>query len=224
MSPPGRPKGEIRSAQHEGDPMSPPGRPKGEIRSAQHEGDPMSPPGRPKGEIRSAQHEVTPMQPRRWWPYPWLSALQAAAWLLLQQSLALPQLITATVLGWGLPRLLPGFLGPPARVYAWGALLRLLVVVLCDIVVSNFVVARLVLWPGAKPQPLWVPVTLEITHPLGIALFASIITMTPGTVSCVVDEAGRRILVHALDGSDPAAMATQMKQRYEQPLMEILEP
>ena len=39
--------------------MSPPGRPKGEYRSAQHEGCLMSPPGRPKGEYRSAQHEGT---------------------------------------------------------------------------------------------------------------------------------------------------------------------
>ena len=44
MSPPGRPKGEYRSAQHEGTPNSPPGRPKGEYRSAQHEGTPNSPP------------------------------------------------------------------------------------------------------------------------------------------------------------------------------------
>jgi 16S rRNA (guanine527-N7)-methyltransferase len=38
MSPPGRPKGEYRSAQREGTPASPPGRPKGEYRSAQREG------------------------------------------------------------------------------------------------------------------------------------------------------------------------------------------
>ena len=42
MSPPGRPKGEYRSAQHEGTPVSPPGRPKGEYRSAQHEGNPLT--------------------------------------------------------------------------------------------------------------------------------------------------------------------------------------
>ena len=42
MSPPGRPKGEYRSAQHAGCPMSPPGRPKGEYRSAQHAGCLMS--------------------------------------------------------------------------------------------------------------------------------------------------------------------------------------
>jgi hydroxymethylglutaryl-CoA lyase len=63
MSPPGRPKGEYRSAQHEGGPASPPGRSKGEYRSAQHEGGPASPPGRPKGEYRSAQHEGGPASP-----------------------------------------------------------------------------------------------------------------------------------------------------------------
>ena len=36
--------------------MRPPGRPKGEYRSAQHEGIQLRPLGRPKGEYRSAQH------------------------------------------------------------------------------------------------------------------------------------------------------------------------
>jgi len=35
--------------------MSPPGRPKGDYRSAQHEGTPVSPHGRPKG-TRTAVH------------------------------------------------------------------------------------------------------------------------------------------------------------------------
>ena len=41
MSTPGRPKGEYRSAQHEGSPIRPKGRPEGEYRSAQHEGSPV---------------------------------------------------------------------------------------------------------------------------------------------------------------------------------------
>ena len=164
------------------------------------------------------------MKPAGAWPRPLLSALVAVSWLLLNQSLALPQLITATVLAWGLPQLLYGFLGPAARVHAWGTVLRLTGVVLWDIVLSNFTVARLVLHPGARPQPLWVPVPLDIQHPLAVSLFATIITTTPGTVSCVVDLEGRQILVHALDGAGPAAMAQQMKQRYEQPLREIFEP
>jgi hypothetical protein len=46
--------------------MSPPGRPKGEFLSAQHEGTPVSPPGRPEDAFRLAQHQGTPM--RRWRP------------------------------------------------------------------------------------------------------------------------------------------------------------
>jgi hypothetical protein len=78
MSPPGRPKGEYRSAQHEGRPIRPPGSPKGEYRSAQREGGPNRPPGRPKGEYRSAQHEGSPLRARRCLRRLLLAALIAA--------------------------------------------------------------------------------------------------------------------------------------------------
>lgn len=160
------------------------------------------------------------MKPR-WFAHPVLSLLLAAAWLLLQQSAAPAQLITAAVLGLVTPRLLHGFLGEPVRPRAWGSALRLVRVVLWDIVVANFTVARIVLSPGARPQPAWVVVPLAVQHPSAISLFATIITMTPGTVSCVVDVPRRQILVHALDCSDTAAAAADMKARYEAPLKEI---
>jgi CDP-glycerol glycerophosphotransferase len=54
MSPPGRPKGSYRSAQHEGTPMSAPGRSQALIPEPPGgEGFAMSPPGRPKGSYRS---------------------------------------------------------------------------------------------------------------------------------------------------------------------------
>jgi len=68
MSPPGRPKGEYRSAQREGTPVSPPGRPKGEYRSAQREGTPVRPPGRPKGEYRSTRTPPLTVPSLTIWP------------------------------------------------------------------------------------------------------------------------------------------------------------
>ncbi len=156
-----------------------------------------------------------------WLAHPVLSVLLAVAWLLLQQSLAPGNLITAVVLGLLVPRLLHGFLGAPVQVRSWGAVLRLVLVVLWDIVVANFTVARIVLSPWSRPQPAWVKVPLDIEHPTAISLFATIITTTPGTVSCVVDAAQRHILVHALDCSDVGAAAADMKARYEAPLKEI---
>ena len=67
MSPPGRPKGEYRSAQRVGSVSCPPGRPKGLVtqtsRSAQRVGSVSCPPGRRKGLVtqtrRSAQRADT---------------------------------------------------------------------------------------------------------------------------------------------------------------------
>jgi len=161
------------------------------------------------------------MKPRGWLPHPVLSALLVLGWLMLQQSLAPAQIVTALVLGWGVPRLVHGFLGDPLHIRSWRSAWRLFFIVLWDIVVSNITVARIVLSPFSNPQPAWVPIMLDVTHPTAITLLATIITTTPGTVSCVVDDERRLILVHALDCTDPAAMAREIKQRYESPLKEI---
>ena len=168
-----------------------------------------------------------------WLPHPVLSVLLAVVWLLLQQSLALPQLITAALLGWAVPRLVGGFLGGagrgvarPSRRGHWHRLriaLRLAGVVLWDIGVSNLAVARLLLSPRALPQPAWVLLPLDLQHPDAIALLATVITMTPGTVSCVVDERARQILVHVLAGAEPAALVALIKQRYERPIGALFE-
>lgn len=156
-----------------------------------------------------------------WLAHPVLSLMLAGCWLLLQQSLAPGNLITAALLGLLLPRLLHGFVGAPTKPRSWAAVLRLTGVVVWDIVVANVTVARIVLSPASRPQPAWVTVPLDTRHPTAISLFATIITTTPGTVSCVIDEQRRTILVHALDCRDTAAAAADMKARYERPLMEI---
>ncbi len=156
-----------------------------------------------------------------WFDHPVLSLLLAASWLALSHSLALVHLLSAILIGLVVPRLIGGFLQPADRLH-WPSALRLLFVVLWDIVVSNIAVARLVLGSMDKPTPLWIEVPLASRHARLNALFASIITTTPGTVSCVVDEAKGVIWVHALNGDDPQAMAADMKQRYETPLMRAL--
>ncbi|MCW5635807.1 MAG: Na+/H+ antiporter subunit E [Rubrivivax sp.] len=145
----------------------------------------------------------------------------AAVWLLLRQSVAPADLLFAVVFGIGVPRLAHDFLGPPARPRALVRAVGFTFVVLWDIVVSNVTVARIVLDPWSAPQPAWVPVPLATRHPLAISLLAAIITTTPGTVSCIVDDEAGQILVHALDCRDAAALAAQIKDRYERPLMEI---
>ena len=160
---------------------------------------------------------------RRLLPHPVLSAGLAVVWLLLQQSLAPAHLISGAILGIVAPLLVQGFLGPAARLRAWAEVARLTAIVLWDIVVSNVVVARIVLDPSSRPRPAWVRVPLRTRHPTATTLLAAIITTTPGTVSCVVDDERWEILVHALDTDDPQALVEQIQQRYETPLRRIFE-
>jgi multicomponent K+:H+ antiporter subunit E len=162
------------------------------------------------------------MKPPAFVAHPALTVVLAASWLLLQQSLAPAHLLSAAVLGVVLPRLLGRFLPATVRVRWWPAV-RLLQRVLWDIVMSNITVARQVLGPLAALQPAWVVVPLVLTHPTGMALLAAIITTTPGTVSCHIDEERREILVHALHCTDPAQLAQDIQARYETLLLAIFE-
>ena len=162
------------------------------------------------------------MKPQGWLVHPWLSALLALTWLLLQRSVEPVHLLSAALIGLILPRLLHSFLPPAAPIRIKPAL-RLTRYVLWDILMSNITVARLVLGSNSQLRPAWVPVPLDLTHPTAISLFATIITTTPGTVSCTIDEDRRIILVHALDCADAVQMAADMKARYEVLLMAIFE-
>jgi multicomponent K+:H+ antiporter subunit E len=164
--------------------------------------------------------ERLPARKAGWFDHPVLSVLLGASWLALSHSVELVHLLSALLIGLILPRLLHPFLTPADHI-DWMAALRLTAVVLKDIVLSNITVAKLVLGPMSKPKPAWLPVPLATDHPRINALFATIITTTPGTVSCVIDEQRHEILVHALNCDDAQAMIDDMKNRYEVPLMQI---
>ena len=141
-------------------------------------------------------------------------------WLLLNGATP-GQALLGVALGIGLPLLLPPPAFPAPRLRAPIAAARLVLVVLHDIVKANIEVALRILGPESAIRPAFVWVPLALRSPQGIAVFASIITMTPGTLSCEVSEDRRWLLVHALHAEDPAAIAAEVKARYEAPLLEV---
>ena len=165
---------------------------------------------------------ASPSEPRRvgWFDHPVLSLLLGVSWLAISRSIEPVHILSAVLIGLVVPRLLAGFLRQGNPVH-WPTAVALTLVVLKDIVLSNITVARLVLGRMDTPQPAWLEVPLACEHPRVNALFASIITTTPGTVSAVVDEQRHCIWVHALNCDDAQAMIDDMKTRYEAPLMRI---
>ena len=158
---------------------------------------------------------------KRWFPHPVVSCLVLTVWLGLHSSLAPIHIAGGVLLAGLVPPLLHRSLDGAGRTRRPGVAIRLAGVVLWDIVTANVAVARRVLGPMSRLRPGFIEVPLDLAHPDAVALLASIIAITPGTVVADIDEARSRILVHVLDLADPNALVSEIKHRYERPLKEI---
>ncbi len=161
---------------------------------------------------------------KRLLPAPLLSVALFVLWLLLNRTMGLGHVLLALLLALVIPVFTAGLRPVPVRIRKPGVALRLLLTVVGDSVQSNIAVVRLLLTPGRpKHAPAFVHVPLDMRDPNALALLALIVCITPGTAWAELSRDRATLLLHALDVSDAGAMALQIKERYERPLMEIFE-
>lgn len=155
-------------------------------------------------------------------PHPGLSALLLLIWLLMLNALSMGGLVLGGIFAIVIPLFTAAF-WPDRPLMKWGLpLLGFLLLVLRDIVVANFHVARLILFRrNAELRTAWLSIPLDLRSAEAITLLAGTISLTPGTVSADISTDGRFLLVHALDVDDPEAEIANIKSRYERRLMEI---
>ncbi|EXB25145.1 Na+/H+ antiporter subunit E [Acinetobacter courvalinii] len=158
----------------------------------------------------------------RWFPHPFVSVLIFVSWLMLAHSLDVTDLLIAVILAIGIARLVSPFIDRTPHIQ-WTPAIKLVFVVLWDIVISNFRVAKMVLGPMDQLHPKWYRVPLETEHEQVNTLLAMIITTTPGTVSAGIDQERGDILVHALSTDNAELDIQDIKKRYEMPLIEIFD-
>jgi len=158
----------------------------------------------------------------RWFPHPFVSVLIFLSWLMLAHSLDATDILIAVILAVGIARLVSPFIARTPHIH-WKPAIKLVFVVLWDIVISNFRVAKMVLGPMDQLHPKWYRVPLDTEHEQVNTLLAMIITTTPGTVSAGIDQERGDILVHALSTDNAELDIQDIKKRYEMPLIEIFD-
>ena len=163
------------------------------------------------------------MTNRKWFPQPKMSLTLLILWLVLNSTLAPAHLLLGALIGWVIPLGTNRLWARDVDLHRLGVATRLLGIVLYDILIANLAVARLILGPVSKLRPAFIQVPLDLKEPYAIWTLASIITLTPGTVSSVLSEDRRTLLVHALDVDNVDEVIAQIKERYETPLREIFE-
>lgn len=168
-------------------------------------------------------HITTPPKARRWFPHPALSVFMLLLWLLLANSISAGQLVLGVFLAWLIPWFSQGFWPEVLHIRKPLLLVKFALVVLWDIVIANVILAVRILGPMGKLQPAFMRVPLDIEEEFTITLFASTISLTPGTVSADLNRAEKYLLVHSLHVTDIDAAIAELKQRYEAPLKEVFE-
>lgn len=166
---------------------------------------------------------ASPAQKRGLLPQPALSLVLFASWLLAQNSISPGAIVMGALLGWVIPIFTARFWPDYPEVKSWFKLFRLMFVVLWDIVVASFQVALQVIGPPKKLKPHFINYPLALETDYAITLLASIISLTPGTVSSLVSNDKKTLIVHALHCPDEAAAIEDIRRRYEAPLKEIFE-
>lgn len=157
----------------------------------------------------------------RWLPYPAISAMLLATWLLLNESLSTAHVLLGSVLAiagsWVLVRL-----DAPALVFKrpW-FIFQLGLRVVADMARSNLRVARLALKDKTDRTPGFVRIELGVRSHYSLAILACIITATPGTSWVAYEPASNVLIIHVLDLVDDDDWGEIIKIRYEGLLKEI---
>lgn len=161
---------------------------------------------------------------RRWLPYPALSGLLLAVWLVLNQSLAAGHILIGAILGLVLAGVFARLRPPRLRMRNHHKLLWLGLLVAVDVVRSNLAVARIIVLGRSRAVTSgFVSIPLKLTDPFGLVALACIITSTPGTIWVSYDASHGVLLIHVLDLVDEETWIHTIGHRYERLLLEIFE-
>jgi multicomponent Na+:H+ antiporter subunit E len=91
-----------------------------------------------------------------------------------------------------------------------------------ELIVATVRMAWVVISPHPKLRPGIIAVPLSVQSDIEIMLLASLITLTPGTLSLDVSDDRRILYVHTIDVEDIEEFRTSIKQGFERRIQEVL--
>lgn len=157
-------------------------------------------------------------------PAPLTSAALLALWLALARAVSAGQLLLGLALALMVPILTSKLRPAAVRVRRPLVVMRFILVVGRDVVLSSFEVAwGLITWRWRRPHSKFVIIPLDLRDPVGLAALAMVTTVVPGTVWSELALDRSAVLLHVWHVSDEGAFVARYKARYEKPLREIFE-
>jgi multicomponent K+:H+ antiporter subunit E len=161
---------------------------------------------------------------QRFLPTPLLSAALLALWLALAREVNLGQVLLGLALGIVVPIATAKLRPTPVRVRRPLTVVRFILRIGHDVLLSNLLVAwGVVTWSWRPVHARFVVIPLELRDPYGLAALAMVTTVVPGTVWSEIALDRSAVMLHVWNVDDEGAFVARYKARYEKPLQEIFE-
>ena len=150
-----------------------------------------------------------------------LNFLIAVIWMFMSSSLTPTSFIIGYIIGLLLIIVTRRFFNSTLYIWRLWAAIKLALLFLKELVLSNISVLRIVIRPKLTLQPMIFALPTELEHDWEITLLSSLITLTPGTVVLYVSDDQRTLYVHAIDVDDVDEAVDSIKNTFEKAILEV---
>ncbi len=145
----------------------------------------------------------------------------AIIWMLLRQDYSLLEFAIGYVVGLALLYVLRRFLMFDFYFRRVIAIFKLILLFLWELILANIDVIKIVLSPKLNIEPGIIAVPTKLKTEWEVTLLASLISLTPGTLSMNFSDDGKTIYVHSIHVPDKEAMIKQIHNSFEKAIMEV---
>ncbi|TWI56360.1 Na+/H+ antiporter subunit E [Halalkalibacter nanhaiisediminis] len=101
------------------------------------------------------------------------------------------------------------------------AIIKLIVLFFKELILANIDVMKIVLSPKLDIEPGIIALPTNLKSDWELTLLASLITLTPGTLSMDFSDDSKYIYIHAINVPDKEEMIRQIHNTFERAIMEV---
>ena len=148
----------------------------------------------------------------------------AVVWMFLSSSMTVTTFVIGYLIGFILLLMMRRFFSERLYIDRLWASVKLTLLFIRELMMSNISVLRLVLRPKLNIQPRIFALPTDLKQDWEITLLSSLITLTPGTIVVHVSDDQNILYVHAIDADDVADAIDSIKNTFEKAIKEVSRP
>lgn len=150
-----------------------------------------------------------------------LNLFIAFTWMFLQNSWTVVTAFMGYLLGLLIIFTFRRFFAQPFYLKNIFAVVKLLLIFIKELFLSNLAVVKIVLHPKQNMQPGIFALPVEVEKDWEITVLANLITLTPGTLVLDISDDNKYLFVHAIDLPDVTEAIHGIKHSFERVIMEV---